>query len=203
MDLRVTNWPIDKPIPYARNARKISPQAIDKVAASLKEFGFRQPIVVDKAGVIIVGHNRLLAAKQLGLREVPAPCHCPSTLVTRGTQRTPTLAGSFRNTTAGGVALPYRLGRRRRQVGGCHRSREWRESQDRSAMARALPRWRSAGTLGDCSRPGPEGHPRCATDQGSHRRHFADQTEREHALELPDYGGGAGNQQIQREQDLA
>jgi DNA modification methylase len=71
MDLRVTAWPIDKPIPYARNARKISPKAIDKVAASLKEFGFRQPIVVDKEGVIIVGHTRLLAAKQLGLREVP------------------------------------------------------------------------------------------------------------------------------------
>ena len=71
MDLHVTVWPIDKPIPYARNARKVPQRAIDKVAASLKEFGFRQPIVVDKDGVIVVGHTRLLAAKQLGLREVP------------------------------------------------------------------------------------------------------------------------------------
>ena len=70
-DLRVTNWPINRPIPYSRNARKVPPKAIDKVAASLQEFGFRQPIVVDAAGVIIVGHTRLLAAKQLGWREAP------------------------------------------------------------------------------------------------------------------------------------
>src|SRR5258707_401697 len=70
-DLRITIWPIDKPTPYVRNARKVPPKAIAKVAASLKEFGFRQPIVVDTAGVIIAGHTRLLAAKQLGLREVP------------------------------------------------------------------------------------------------------------------------------------
>ena len=70
-DLRVTNWPITRPIPYSRNARKVPPKAIEKVAASLQEFGFRQPIVVDAAGVVIVGHTRLLAAKQLGWREVP------------------------------------------------------------------------------------------------------------------------------------
>ena len=46
-DLRVTNWPITRPIPYSRNARKVPPKAIEKVAASLQEFGFRQPIVVD------------------------------------------------------------------------------------------------------------------------------------------------------------
>ena len=43
MDVRL--WPIDKIIPYARNARKIPPQAIDKVAASIREFGWRQPSV--------------------------------------------------------------------------------------------------------------------------------------------------------------
>ena len=69
--LAISLWPIAKPIPYARNARKIPQKAIDKVAASIKEFGFRQPIVVDKEAVIIVGHVRLMAAKQLGLREVP------------------------------------------------------------------------------------------------------------------------------------
>lgn len=70
-DLKVCWWPIDKPIPYARNSRKIPERAIDKVAASIKEFGWRQAIVVDKDGVIICGHARLLAAKKLGLNQVP------------------------------------------------------------------------------------------------------------------------------------
>src|ERR1039457_2615858 len=70
-DLLVSAWPIEKVIPYARNSRKIPERAIDKVAASIKEFGFRVPIVVDRFGVIICGHTRLLAAKKLGLREVP------------------------------------------------------------------------------------------------------------------------------------
>lgn len=60
----------DKVIPYARNPRH-NAQAVAKLAASIKEFGFRQPIVVDSAMVIIVGHTRLLAAQQLGLTEVP------------------------------------------------------------------------------------------------------------------------------------
>jgi DNA modification methylase len=70
-DLQVRWWPIDKVIPYARNSRKIPERAVDKVAGSIKEFGWRQPIVVDKDGVIIIGHVRRLAAKQLNLTEVP------------------------------------------------------------------------------------------------------------------------------------
>ena len=70
-DLVVVGWPIDKPIPYARNSRKIPEQAIDKVAASIQEFGWQQCIVVDKDGVVMCGHTRLLAAKKLGLKEVP------------------------------------------------------------------------------------------------------------------------------------
>jgi DNA modification methylase len=70
-NLIVEMWPIDRPVEYARNARKITQAAVDKVAASIKEFGFRQPIVVDKEDVIIVGHVRLRAAKKLGLAEVP------------------------------------------------------------------------------------------------------------------------------------
>ena len=50
-DLQVCLWPIDKVIPYARNSRKIPERAVDKVAASIREFGFRVPIVVDKDGV--------------------------------------------------------------------------------------------------------------------------------------------------------
>ena len=49
-ELVVCAWPLDRPIPYARNSRKIPQRAIDKVAASIKEFGFRQAIVVDKDG---------------------------------------------------------------------------------------------------------------------------------------------------------
>jgi len=67
----VVNWPLERITPYARNARKIPPEAIDKVAASIREFGWRQPVVVDRDGVIICGHTRLLAAHQLGLREAP------------------------------------------------------------------------------------------------------------------------------------
>src|SRR5216683_33271 len=70
-DLKVCWWPIDKPIPYARNSRKIPQRAVDKVAASIQEFGWRVPIVVDRDGVIICGHTRLLAAKKLSLQQVP------------------------------------------------------------------------------------------------------------------------------------
>jgi DNA modification methylase len=70
-DMLVETWPIERPIEYARNARKITQAAVDKVAASIQEFGFRQPIVVDKDGVIVVGHVRLRAAKQLRLTHVP------------------------------------------------------------------------------------------------------------------------------------
>lgn len=70
-DLAVCVWPIAKLIPYARNSRKIPDRAVDKVAVSIKEFGWRVPIVVDKDGVIICGHTRLLAARKLGLQQVP------------------------------------------------------------------------------------------------------------------------------------
>jgi ParB-like chromosome segregation protein Spo0J len=62
--------PIDQITPYSGNPRN-NDDAVDSVAASLKEFGFRQPIVVDTAGVIIVGHTRYQAAKKLGLATVP------------------------------------------------------------------------------------------------------------------------------------
>src|ERR1035438_5447996 len=70
-DLNVSWWPVEKPIPYAKNSRKIPERASDKVAASIKEFGWRQAIVVDKNDVVICGHTRLLAAKKLGLTQVP------------------------------------------------------------------------------------------------------------------------------------
>jgi len=69
--MKITMTPIDKVLPYPGNPRVISEPAISKVAASLKEYGFRQPIVVDEAGVIIVGHTRLAGAQRLGLKMVP------------------------------------------------------------------------------------------------------------------------------------
>lgn len=58
-------------IPYEKNAKKHPKKQVEQVAASIKEFGFNQPIVVDKNNVVIVGHGRLEAAKLLGLEEVP------------------------------------------------------------------------------------------------------------------------------------
>lgn len=56
--------------PYEHNPRRNDP-AVDAVAASIREFGFRQPIVVDEAGVIVAGHTRWKAAQKLGLETVP------------------------------------------------------------------------------------------------------------------------------------
>jgi DNA modification methylase len=64
-------WPIDRPKPYPKNARDWNAAAIAKVASSIREYGFRQPIVVDVHDVIIIGHLRLAAAKTLRLKEVP------------------------------------------------------------------------------------------------------------------------------------
>jgi DNA modification methylase len=69
--MKVAQWPIDRVKPYKGNPRKIGAAAIAKVATSIREFGFQQPIVVDKDSVIIVGHTRLQAAQSLGLDKVP------------------------------------------------------------------------------------------------------------------------------------
>jgi ParB-like chromosome segregation protein Spo0J len=69
--MKIELWNVDRPQPDARNARKISDIAIDKVARSIKEFGWQQPIVVDAEDVVIAGHTRLLAAKSLGEKKVP------------------------------------------------------------------------------------------------------------------------------------
>ncbi|MDX2095614.1 MAG: ParB N-terminal domain-containing protein [Alphaproteobacteria bacterium] len=68
--MKVEMISIDKLIPYARNPR-LTAHAVDKVAASIKEFGFRQPIVANAEMVIIAGHVRHLAAQKLGLKKVP------------------------------------------------------------------------------------------------------------------------------------
>ena len=69
--VKIEQWPTDRPKPYPKNPRKIPAAAVTKVAASIREFGFQQPIVVDRKGVVIVGHARLAAAKELELERVP------------------------------------------------------------------------------------------------------------------------------------
>jgi ParB-like chromosome segregation protein Spo0J len=69
--MEIKTWAVERVIPYHRNARKISDRAVAKVAKSLKEFGWQQPLVVTPKGELIVGHCRLKAAIKNGWNEVP------------------------------------------------------------------------------------------------------------------------------------
>jgi len=62
---------INKLVPYARNARTHSKEQILQLRASLREFGFVNPVLVDKEFNIIAGHGRIMAAKEEGLKEIP------------------------------------------------------------------------------------------------------------------------------------
>src|ERR1700676_3939558 len=68
---RIELWPIDRLIPFARNPRTHSEAQVAQIAASIAEFGFNNPILVDTKAGIIAGHGRLLAARKLQLKEVP------------------------------------------------------------------------------------------------------------------------------------
>ena len=68
--MNIVNFKVEELIPYINNPRNNN-DAVDKVAASIKEFGFKVPIVIDKDNVVVTGHTRLLASKKLGLEEVP------------------------------------------------------------------------------------------------------------------------------------
>jgi site-specific DNA-methyltransferase (adenine-specific) len=61
---------VDELIPYINNPRR-NDDAVDKVASSIKHFGFKVPIVIDQQNEIVAGHTRLKAAKKLGIKEVP------------------------------------------------------------------------------------------------------------------------------------
>src|SRR5512142_2733082 len=71
MARRIEIWPTDRLVPYARNARTHSDEQVAQIAASIVEFGFNAPILVDSKAGIIAGHGRLLAARKLSLAEVP------------------------------------------------------------------------------------------------------------------------------------
>ena len=68
---RIELWPIDRLRPYERNPRTHSDEQVDQLAASMVEFGWTNPVLVDERGGILAGHGRLLAARKLGLAEVP------------------------------------------------------------------------------------------------------------------------------------
>lgn len=67
----VKNIPIKEIVPYAKNAKKHDKRQIDNVAESIRQYGFVQPVVIDRDGVIVIGHCRVLAAKKLGMEAVP------------------------------------------------------------------------------------------------------------------------------------
>lgn len=71
MAKRLELWPLERLQPYDRNARTHSPEQVAQIAASIREFGFTAPILVDGKDGILAGHGRLAAANQLGLSEVP------------------------------------------------------------------------------------------------------------------------------------
>src|SRR5450432_875606 len=70
LDTQVEMWLIDRLIPYARNPRK-NDAAIDRMAASIREFGFKIPVLARSDGEVVDGHLRLKGAKKLGLKQVP------------------------------------------------------------------------------------------------------------------------------------
>ena len=71
MAKRIELWPVDRLQPYKRNARTHSVEQVAQIAASIVEFGFTNPILVDSSDGIIAGHGRLSAAQELGLKTVP------------------------------------------------------------------------------------------------------------------------------------
>lgn len=71
MSMKVEQTNIDELIPYASNSRTHSEEQVAQIAASIKEFGFNNPVLLDGDNGIIAGHGRTLAARKLGLKEVP------------------------------------------------------------------------------------------------------------------------------------
>src|SRR5438477_13132035 len=91
--MRIEERPINSIRPYEKNPR-LNDGAVEAVVASIREFGFRQPIVVDQDGVIIVGHTRYRAAQQLGLEKFPV--HVATDLTPAQVRRTAMTCVSIR-----------------------------------------------------------------------------------------------------------
>jgi DNA modification methylase len=69
--IQIEQWPLDRLLPYAANARTHPDEQVAQIAGSIAEFGFNVPCLVDERGVLVAGHGRLLAAQRLGLSQVP------------------------------------------------------------------------------------------------------------------------------------
>ena len=68
----IEHLPTDALVPYARNSRTHSPEQVAQIAASIKEFGFTNPVLIDANNTLIAGHGRVMAAQSIGLLTVPA-----------------------------------------------------------------------------------------------------------------------------------
>ena len=73
-NIRVTYRKIRELKPYKKNAKKHPREQVERIANSIKEFGFTQPVLVDKHNSVVAGHGRILGAKKAGLKEVPTVC---------------------------------------------------------------------------------------------------------------------------------
>lgn len=71
MEMKIEQLTTDSLIPYARNARTHSDEQVAQIAGSIREFGFTNPVLIDKEGTIVAGHGRVMAARKLGLETVP------------------------------------------------------------------------------------------------------------------------------------
>ena len=69
--MQIHSRPVDGLIPYARNSRTHTDEQVAQIAASIREFGWTNPVLLDGASGIIAGHGRVLAARKLGMAEVP------------------------------------------------------------------------------------------------------------------------------------
>lgn len=73
-ELNITYRPIKELKPYKKNAKKHNKEQVEQIANSIKEFGFTQPVIIDKHDCVVAGHGRILGAKKAGLKQVPTVC---------------------------------------------------------------------------------------------------------------------------------
>lgn len=73
-ELNIEYRPIKELKPYKKNAKKHSKEQVEQIANSIKEFGFTQPVIIDKHDCVVAGHGRILGAKKAGLKQVPTVC---------------------------------------------------------------------------------------------------------------------------------
>ena len=72
--LNIKYKPIKELKPYKKNAKKHNKEQVEQIANSIKEFGFTQPVIIDKNNEVVAGHGRILRARKAGLKQVPTVC---------------------------------------------------------------------------------------------------------------------------------